>query len=240
MLPNSWSGRWHGKTPTGDQHCRARKVITPSGGIMRGKFPSRKNGRMVHHEGLLELDAIYLFETSPRVVRYREQIPTIHYADGARLRRYTPDFELVLDSGEIITVEVKSAWSLEREDVAHKIECIQDYYRRREQPYVVLTEEALREEPRQSNLRWIFHQMPRIPPTSDAIRLAVSLNQHMLPTSISQAVDLLSSRSVDPFSALTSGYLTCRLDAPVSLATPVEHSKEDGHAWFLVAPKFGF
>jgi len=54
---------------------------------------------MVHHEGLLELDAIYLFETSPRVVRYREQPPTIHYADGAKLRRYTPDFELLLVTG---------------------------------------------------------------------------------------------------------------------------------------------
>jgi hypothetical protein len=36
---------------------------------MRGKFPSRKNGRMVHHEGLLELDAIYLFEASPLIAK---------------------------------------------------------------------------------------------------------------------------------------------------------------------------
>jgi hypothetical protein len=64
---------------------------------------------MIHHEGLLELDAIYIFETSPRIVRYREQMPAIRYADGARLRRYTPDFEVVLDTGETITVEVKAA-----------------------------------------------------------------------------------------------------------------------------------
>ena len=59
MSANPWRGRWHGRTPAGDIHRRAREVISPSGGIVRGKFPSRKNGRMVHHEGLLELDAIY-------------------------------------------------------------------------------------------------------------------------------------------------------------------------------------
>lgn len=73
MPIHRWQGRWNGRDPVGDSHQRARKVISPSGGIVRGKFPSRKNGRMIHHEGLLELDAIYLFETSPEIARYREQ-----------------------------------------------------------------------------------------------------------------------------------------------------------------------
>jgi len=93
MTSNLWNGCWRGLTPAGDVHRRARNVITPSGGIVRGKFPSRKNGRMVHHEGLLELEAIYLFECSPCIIRYREQPVTIHYPDEAKLRRYTPDFE---------------------------------------------------------------------------------------------------------------------------------------------------
>ena len=94
MSENIWEGRWQGRSPFGDVHTRARTVVRPSGGIVRGKFPSRKNGRMVHYEGLLELDAIYLFETSLRIVRYREQPHTYLYPDGEKLRRYTPDFEL--------------------------------------------------------------------------------------------------------------------------------------------------
>ena len=96
-MSKNWTGTWRGILPFGDNHLRAREVVKPTGTIMRGNFPSRKNGRMVQHEGLLERDAIYLFEASYRIKQYREQPITIHYPDGARLRRYTPDFELVLD-----------------------------------------------------------------------------------------------------------------------------------------------
>jgi len=45
---------------------------------------------MIGHEKLLELDAIYLFETAPQIERYVEQPEKIRYPDGALLRRYTP------------------------------------------------------------------------------------------------------------------------------------------------------
>ncbi|WP_230369777.1 Tn7 transposase TnsA N-terminal domain-containing protein [Paludibacterium denitrificans] len=121
MSTNMWRGRWYGMSPQGDAHQRAREVVRPTGTIVRGKFPSRKNGRMVDHEGLLELDAIYLFECSPEIVRYREQPLTLTYPDGHRLRRYTPDFELVLRSGEIILVEIKPTRSLVNDEVQHKL-----------------------------------------------------------------------------------------------------------------------
>lgn len=57
MPINMWQGYWQGKAPSGIPHQRAREILRPTGGIVRGKFPSRKNGRMVQHEGLLELDA---------------------------------------------------------------------------------------------------------------------------------------------------------------------------------------
>ena len=67
MATSLWTGHWRGRAPAGDTHRRSREVISPSGGIMRCKFPSRKNGRLVHCERLLELDAAYLFETNHRV-----------------------------------------------------------------------------------------------------------------------------------------------------------------------------
>ena len=239
MSSTPWGGRWNGLLPAGDSHQRSRTIVRHTGGIVRGKFPSRKNGRMVHHEGLLELDAIYLFETSPRIVRFREQMPAIRYADGDRLRRYTPDFEVVLDTGELITVEVKPTRSLADAEVRHKIDCIRAYYRRREQAFVVLTEEVLRKEPRQSNLRWIYHQAPRVMPTQEAIRIALARIERNLPASLRQLSSLLKRHGVDPFSALLAGLLMCRLDLPVSMDTQVELNEENSHEWLFAADESG-
>lgn len=239
MSSTPWGGRWDGLLPAGDSHQRSRTIVRHTGGIVRGKFPSRKNGRMVHHEGLLELDAIYLFETSPRIVRFREQMPPIRYADGDRLRQYTPDFEVVLDTGELITVEVKPTRSLADVEVRHKIDCIRAYYRRREQAFVVLTEEVLRKEPRQSNLRWIYHQAPRVSPTQEAIRTALARVERNLPASLRHLSIQLERHAVDPFSALLAGLLTCRLDLHVSMDTKVELNKENSHEWLFAADESG-
>jgi hypothetical protein len=74
MSINFWKGDWRGTIPYGNDHQRSREVIRHTGNIVRVKFVSRKNGRMVHNEGLLELDASYLFEMSPWIVRYGERL----------------------------------------------------------------------------------------------------------------------------------------------------------------------
>ena len=70
----------------------AREVVRPTGGILRGFVPSRKNGRLVHHEGLLERDAITLFEAHHRVAQYREQPMTLQYPDGSAFTALHPGF----------------------------------------------------------------------------------------------------------------------------------------------------
>lgn len=240
MSAHSWHGRWKGRAPDGDTHRRAREVISPSGGIIRGKFPSRKNGRMVHHEGLLELDAIYLFEASPRVVRYREQPAKIRYPDGAKLRRYTPDFELVLLTGEIVLVEVKPSFSLVDDDVRHKLDCVGTHLRRSSTSFVILTEKNLRDEPRQSSLRWLYHQASRLPPTTDAMRAALRKCRGQFPTTIKEAGALLTECSVDPYSLLFAGLLWCPLETPVSLDTQINLATESNSDWFCLAPGLGF
>lgn len=49
----------------------SRNVITRRGRGFRGNFPSRKLGRMVAGESLVELLAILLWEFSPGVLTYR-------------------------------------------------------------------------------------------------------------------------------------------------------------------------
>lgn len=186
--------------PAGDSHRRAREIINPSGGIIRGKFPSRKNGRIVHHEGLLELDAIYLFETAPRVVRYREQPPTIHYSDGAKLRRYTPDFELLLVTGKTVLIEVKPIRRLTDSEVRHKLDYVTTHLRRSVTPFVILTDKSLRDEPRQSSMRWLYHQAMHVLPTVDAMRVALHRYRSRFPTSIRESAILLAECGVDSYS----------------------------------------
>ncbi|WP_408283113.1 TnsA endonuclease N-terminal domain-containing protein [Paraburkholderia aspalathi] len=91
----------------GIHHTPARQVVRPTGGIFRGRFPSRKSGRSVAFESLIERDALLLFEFSRGVASCREQPYSIRYTFEGRSRKYTPDFELSLASGAVLLIEVK-------------------------------------------------------------------------------------------------------------------------------------
>jgi TnsA endonuclease N terminal len=240
MSINFWKGDWRGTIPYGNDHQRSREVIRHTGNIVRVKFVSRKNGRMVHNEGLLELDASYLFEMSPRIVRYGEQAEQIHYPDGAKLRRYTPDFELVLVTGETILVEVKPSRNLEKAETRHKFHCISEYFARCGKPFVILTEEKLRSEPRQANLRWLYHQMPRVAPTGDAMRVCLDRHWKQFPMPIKDTVPLLRKSGIHPFSLLVNGLLTCPLDQTITHDTHLHINEESDNGWFFIEKKHGF
>lgn len=240
MPSNLWQGRWQGRSPVGDMHHRAREVISPSGGIVRGKFPSRKNGRMVHHEGLLELEAIYLFEASSLIIRYREQPPTIHYPDGTRLRRYTPDFELVLVSGEVVLIEVKPERSLQDEEVRHKLDRVAEHMQRSAKTFIILTDATIRQEPRLSNLRWVYHRAARVPPSLDAARLAATRNSNHFPLSIKAAANVLGECGLDPYSLLLAGLALCPLEMVTSSETLIDLAKEPHDVWFYISQEHGF
>lgn len=240
MATHLWQGTWQGRSPAGDQHRRSREVVRPTGGIMRGKFPSRKNGRMVHHEGMLELDAIYLFEASPQIVRYREQPSTIRYPDGEKLRRYTPDFELLLITGELILVEIKPMSSLQNDEVRHKLDCVAAYLNRCSQTFVILTDDIIRQEPNLSNLRWVYHRAARVPPTADAGRNAVQRHRRQFPLPIGTAVALFAECGLDPYSLLLAGWLRCALSQPISPDTQVILATEADDGWFWISHKYGF
>ncbi|WP_230411311.1 TnsA endonuclease N-terminal domain-containing protein [Collimonas humicola] len=240
MFKHMWQGTWRGGSPAGDVHLRAREVISPSGGIVRGKFPSRKNGRMVHHEGMLELDAIYLFETSPRIAAYREQPTTIQYPDGDRLRRYTPDFELTLATGEFALVEVKHTRNLADGEVRHKLDCIAAHLQRSARSFVILTDVCLRLEPRQTNLRALYHRAPRVQPTLHACRIALDRHGNEFPMTIEYATTLLAPRAIDPYSLLLAGLLYCDLDTPICGETELHLAEGSDDAWFHIAQGRGF
>lgn len=240
MSKHLWQGTWQGRTPLGDVHDRARTIVRPTGGIVRGKFPSRKNGRMVHHEGLLELDAIYLFEASPLIARYREQPTTIRYPDGNRLRRYTPDFELLLSTGEIVMAEIKPYSRLRTDEVRQTFERIADHMSRSGTRFAILTDLVIRAEPRLANLKWIYHRAARIPPTRSALTMALNRHEHAFPTPISNANRLFDGTGTDTYSFLLAGRLGCDLNMPVALSTTLTVTTETNHEWFRITQEHGF
>jgi hypothetical protein len=224
--------------------------ISPSGGIVRGKFPSRKNARMVHHRGLLELDAIYLFETSPLIANFQERPGALSYPHGARLRRYTPAFELLLRSGETIMVEVMYADGLKEAPRRERLDHIESHLRRLGVNFAVLTDDVVRLEPRLSTLKGIYRlalqrqaldpQTHRGPPSAAAAAVATASIAACLPAPLDALPPLLAPTGINAFSLLLGGFLRCSLDAPVGPSTTVHLSKEIAHDWFHVSQAHGF
>lgn len=132
---------------------KARKVVTRSGRGFRGYFPSKKLNRMVEWESILERDAIYLFEHSPGVVSYQEQPSLVYYEIDGEMRKYFPDFELVLANGELVHVEVKPEAMLSSEKLSMKLTAIAQAYASRQFTFRVLTDTEIRREPRLHNLK---------------------------------------------------------------------------------------
>lgn len=221
MSKFGWDGTWRGRAPASAPHKPARDIVRYTGAIVRGKFPSRKTGRMIGHEKLLELDAIYLFETAPQVATYVEQPQTITYPDGPRVRRYTPDFLLTLANGEHVVIEVKPRIYVNDPEVSHKLRRITDHMAREGRDFVILTDEVIRVEPRLSNLKWIYHQAPRIGGSRIAEQMALSKLGVLFPMSLRDAVTHLEPLCLSPFAMLISGSLVCDLTAKLSLDSVV-------------------
>lgn len=240
MPKHFWRGGWNGSQSTFTPHQRAREVVRPTGGILRGFLPSRKNGRLVHHEGLLERDAITLFEAHHRIAQYREQPLTLQYPDGLRLRRYTPDFEVVLDSGKALLVEIKPVRSLQNPEVQHKLSCIAAHLERTGQPFVVLDSAVIRHEPRLTNLRQILQQADHLMPTPTAVIVALRQLGHRFPMAYLEAQQAIAAMHLRPANLLLMGYLWCDLSTPFGPTTELHLIKEKSHAWFCLSQAHGF
>lgn len=143
-------------------NMRTRKVVTRSGKRFRGKFPSRKLGRMVHWESLLEQDAIYHFEYHPLVVSYQEQ-PSIeiYYDKEGEQHRYFPDFRLDFQDGRELYVEVKPAEILATKVVQEKLQAVAKRFEEQGRHFRVMTEQDIRREPLFANLKSI-HQSTKL------------------------------------------------------------------------------
>ncbi|SAK40811.1 hypothetical protein AWB77_00271 [Caballeronia fortuita] len=201
----------------GIHHNPARRVVRPTGGIFRGRFPSRKSGRAVAFESLIERDALLLFEFSRGVVSYREQPYSIYYSFEARTRKYTPDFELTLASGAVLLIEVKPQEKALAPDEERRLRCIGEHFSELGVRFRVLTDTQIRSGSLLSNLNTLFPYLSK-PLSGLQRRLAVAplLGEQLLTVERASA-RLGSTAAVWQF--LAQDLLTCDLRQPLSEST---------------------
>lgn len=210
----------------------ARPVINRYGRRFRGYFPSHRMGRMVAWESLLELDAILLLEFSWGVLSYREQPALIQYYDGDKVRDYYPDFELVLEDGSLLHLEVKPSAELAKPAIQAKYSAIAAHYQSRQQAYRIVTEQEIQREPLLGNVRTLAYltgkkSQQQLP---DVQAVAKAMGSDELPFLI---VERMLGREMT-LRLIARGTLRCDLAQPLSGETPVFVVKGGLHATYLL------
>ena len=137
-------------------------------------------------------------------------------------------------------VEVKPLRSLENYETVHRLDCVAAYLERSDRAFVILTDAAIRQEPRLSNLRWVYHQASRVPPSQEAGAVAVWRHRNHFPLRMEIAVTLLRESGVNPYSLLMAGQLRCELGQAISMDTNLTLATEADHGWFWISRRHGF
>lgn len=221
-------------------HTPARRVVTPSGGIVRGKFPSLKNNRMVRYEGLIEADAVISFELNPAIIHYREQPYKVKYPRDGKLRTYTPDFELLLSNGETLLVEIKHSEFMRRFENKTKYQVIADWLQFERTHYTIITEQELRVEPRLGNLRYIYRQLSKKRHTKTRLQIILSSLNEYEKTTVGRLNIAVAKYQLTAFDFLVAGLISCYLDEKISNSTALIRLEENDNGWFYICKKYGF
>ena len=136
-----------------DSHGRVRNPVGRSFKSIRGKYPSRKMGRMIQWESQLERDAILLLEYSSGILAYQEQPRKIIYVIDDKIKTYFPDFEVLHIDRRQGYIEVKPHEIARRPDQVERFTRITDKFADEGSYFMVLTEKNIRKEHLLSNLR---------------------------------------------------------------------------------------
>ncbi len=199
-----------------DGNTRAREPITRSRGIVRGQFPSFKMNRMVAWESQLERRACYLFEFSRGIKSFREQPITFKVPFSDRVKRYTPDFELILGTGDIVYVEIKPENKLKDLDVL-------SFYNN-------ISIQLIRER----NLMILRGYQQQLLSNYEVEQTINWLKQRENPIYLKELMTFLGSIH-KAYIFIAQGMISTDLDKPFSEDTIIDYLKEDDHESYLFA-----
>lgn len=209
----------------------SRNAITRSGRGFRKRIPSKKLGRMVECESILEGDVCLLLEYSPGVVSYQEQPALIQYWDGEKLRHYFPDFEVLLLDGSRVHLEVKHSHKLTKPKIEDKYRAIAAHYQRTQIQFRIVTELECRREPLHSNLRRLSYL--RTKGTAEPLPSQAELSRLLGHTPISLARSEVILGIEETQRLLAVGLLHCDLTQKITPTTLVKVAEGARHATVL-------
>ena len=207
---------------------KSRKVVTRSGRKFRGYFPSKKLGRMVEWESLLERDAILLFEFSTGVKSYQEQPELIYYQLNDEIQHYYPDFSITLSSGEILHLEVKPKSKFSSMELIDKFNAIINNYNHIGRDFKILIDEHIRVEPRLTNLKRLARVLHHHPVALEAQEEVIELLKGgaiLSVASLSKIIGLTSTLVL-----LAHGVIYCDINTDFNIIQNfLRLPKEDDH-----------
>lgn len=165
-----------------------------------GKFPSLKLGRMVGYQSLIERDFIYLLDFDTAVTMYAEQPLSLHYKDGSKQRRYTPDFSFSRN-GQTYLVECKHHEFMQPEKNQMKWAAARQWCDEHGTIFVVVTEAALRAGHRLENVKLLTDYARYV--VDDPTKIAI-LRAATIATTPQTVADLMTAVSPSqPQAAIT-------------------------------------
>lgn len=106
-------------------------------------------------ESALEFDACFHLEHSLSIISFESQPTGIEYQMNGRTHRYTPDFKVVKDTGEIEFIEIKPSKKLTSLAFREEFECKRLAYKNKGFKLLLVTDKQIRSMPLLENLKVI-------------------------------------------------------------------------------------
>ncbi len=187
-------------------YSKPRRIVTRSGGILRGIFASTKYNKQIPWEGCIEKDAVPLFEFSYRILDVTSQPFKSTFMHEGKETSRTPDF-LALTCDEKIIVECKPKDRLEDPKVLSHMEIGRQHFESDGYRYVIATNDMLRRGYALVNAR---HLLPyRIRPLQRKEEIARLLHQ----------LDSLKNKFPQPTFSHAINFLKSEIDVLVMMAS---------------------
>jgi len=219
---------------------RAREPVSPRTGRVVGYYPSTKNNRSVAWESQLEEKACNYFEFSTVIASYREQPVSIFFQSQGKLHRYTPDFELVLKTGEVLYVEIKPAYKLENFDLKNKLVDISTFWSKHGYGFIVITDEELNNQNLLRNLK-LLRSHQRYYCDTELVKYSIHWIANRKDVNIRQFNAHFHSPA-KCLALISQGHFVTDLSKPISLDSklflPEENINETCLFSYRVAPNF--
>lgn len=206
-----------------DKGKRVRKVVRRSNHRMTGKYPSIKNGRMVHWESQYEKQAIQLLEVNPSVTSYAEQAAIFKYSNGDGVTyKHIPDIYVELYNGNRVFIEVKPNSAIHDQDLINRTLLLRELLQRKGYTYFLIVPDQLDEMHYLKNAKSLIRRASKAVPffIKEKIQKYLRVKGQVHLSKLIQMIDDENALGWI-YKLLINGLIKCNLAEPISAKTTI-------------------